>query len=220
MKVKDLIEILQKCDPEAPVCEGGNPIRVAEEIPCYWDGHPAEVEGGKTWRYITEGKKVRLTFWDKAQFLEEASSLTEGGDLTPPPFEEFIELVENLPEGRRARYTGLWKAAHKRFKEEMGEPGAAEEGITVDPDGYAFSEVVRVHAEWIGRPYDRRYLETVLLDHGAYVLECASAEEDLLALLVESLGKKKVRGLYDALWGQDRSLSGKLAEVLEKIEGL
>ena len=74
MKVKELIEQLKKCDPNAVVCINGDAIDYIHELPGYYDGKYNEVirdESGDNESFVisSKGTKVVVKTYDLGDFL-------------------------------------------------------------------------------------------------------------------------------------------------------
>ena len=114
MKVKELIEKLQECDPDAVVTCGG-PIYMLEELPSYFDGCSTEIIHDKEakpyysirgFRVMGKGKKVRLRPMSPSDVIHNAVDFGKLEELE-------IDLSE-LDPMRRKR----WEALIEEWKKE------------------------------------------------------------------------------------------------------
>jgi len=120
MKVKELIEELQKCSQDAVVSCGNNPVFFVEEKVYYWDGYNAEVkwddnEKHKKWIYNTTNNKVCIYDWDPNEFLFDHMGLIYHCEKRIPTWEECLKLVENVPESSH-EYVNDFKVEYEKLK--------------------------------------------------------------------------------------------------------
>ncbi len=112
MRVKELIEELSKCDPDAVVNPGFRPIWSVEQMEFFYDGVCAEVKDGK-WIYNTENRKVILHLWNKFEFIDGRFRKEDRhGKYIIPKFEDIKKDILKLPEYKE--YLILLKKSMKK----------------------------------------------------------------------------------------------------------
>ena len=120
MNVKELIELLQKEDPEDTVRIHGNPVWFVESKPYYHDGYAAHVTDNPR-KYIYEGKhdKVEIHGWSEFAFIEMS--------LGPPPYPDFetffttyIDMAQ-VTGHSQAHYKQWWAREYQAFLNAMQE---------------------------------------------------------------------------------------------------
>lgn len=103
MRVKELIEELEKCDPDALVVANGQTSWFVEQLPWYYDGccindkcmrrHPKGEYDKLT--YYTDGPKVKIHTFDIETWFEFYCLEKVAGILCVPKFSEVLKKFDD-----------------------------------------------------------------------------------------------------------------------------